>query len=148
MAEICNECNGRGEILNAPNNVLDGHPYWELCPKCEGRKKIMTQEEKDKEDDEDRLLINKQRYLDAAHAVQTGVAYELKRDPTGGTPKHLRVGVNMEMVHHAGLVQLLINKGVLTENEYVLYMAEATEEEVRRYEALLLKKYHVKVTLR
>ena len=36
---VCDECDGRGQILDAPANVLDGHPYWITCPKCGGQKK-------------------------------------------------------------------------------------------------------------
>lgn len=27
-------------MLDAPQNVLDGHPYWEKCPKCKGTGKL------------------------------------------------------------------------------------------------------------
>jgi len=31
----CGECDGRGTVLDAPANVLDGRPYWVPCPKCQ-----------------------------------------------------------------------------------------------------------------
>lgn len=34
---MCEECDGRGEVLDAPNNVLDGEPYWTPCPRCGGK---------------------------------------------------------------------------------------------------------------
>jgi len=32
----CPDCDGRGKVLDAPANVLGGHPYWEVCPTCQG----------------------------------------------------------------------------------------------------------------
>jgi len=80
------------------------------------------------------------RYLAACHAMQTGVKYEMESDALRGavnsatTPKHLRVGVNSAMVSHTALVQLLISKGLLTEEEYYHSQALAMEVEVKRYE--------------
>lgn len=33
---VCDECDGSGEVLDAPQNVLDGRSYVEACPKCSG----------------------------------------------------------------------------------------------------------------
>ena len=77
--------------------------------------------------------------------MQTGVKYEMDLaqvlavagDPVGhdGTsPKHLRVGINSALVSHAALVKLLIEKGILTEGEYVASQADAMETEVALYE--------------
>ena len=74
------------------------------------------------------------RYLAALHAMQTGVAIEQARGSRDGEPKHLRVGVNTAMVDHAGLAQLLISKGLITEDEYTAAIADAMEAEVARYE--------------
>jgi hypothetical protein len=35
------------------------------------------------------------RYLDACHAVQSGVAFDQARGSDDGSPKHLRTGVNL-----------------------------------------------------
>jgi hypothetical protein len=32
----CDECEGRGDVLDAPANVLDGRSYRTPCPKCGG----------------------------------------------------------------------------------------------------------------
>lgn len=71
---------------------------------------------------------NRQRYLAACHAIQTGVAFEHSRGSEDGTPKHLRTGVNIAMCDHAALVKLLIAKGLFTDE---------AEEEVKRYEERL-----------
>ena len=77
---------------------------------------------------------NRQRYLAACHAIQTGVAFEQSRGSDDGTPKHLRTGVNIAMCDHAALVRLLIAKGLFNEEEYTAALADEAEEEVKRYE--------------
>jgi hypothetical protein len=82
-----------------------------------------------------------QRYAAAAHAIQTGVAYELEIDSASGTPKHLRTGLNVEMVSHGALVRLLIAKGVCTEEEYFEEVVKGLEDEQCRYEERLSAHY-------
>lgn len=36
VSRTCPECDGRGEYLDAPQNVLDGRPYWVKCEVCGG----------------------------------------------------------------------------------------------------------------
>ena len=62
--------------------------------------------------------------------------------------KHLRVGVNSAMVDSAGLATLLIEKGIITGDEYEKALADAMEHERERYEALLSEVYKSKVVLR
>lgn len=80
---------------------------------------------------------DRQRYLDAAHAVQSGIAMMEHLNPTLFSPKHARVGIDTSKVEHAGLVTLLISKGLFTKAEYYAAMADAMEEEQRRSEAEL-----------
>jgi len=41
MTEIvCPECDGKGKILDAPADVLNGEPYWTTCPECLGTGKV------------------------------------------------------------------------------------------------------------
>jgi hypothetical protein len=79
--------------------------------------------------DEDR-----ERYFRAAHAMQSGVAADQAMGSDDGSPKHLRTGVNSALTNQAGLVNLLIAKGVFTEEEYVKAIADEMEAEVKRYE--------------
>lgn len=81
------------------------------------------------------------RYLRAAHAVQTGVAYTLEYDPSPGTPKHLRTGLDLSKAEHGALVRLLIAKGLFTEDEYLQAIVDAVEEEKRAYEQRLSEHY-------
>jgi hypothetical protein len=73
------------------------------------------------------------RYLAAAHAMQTGVAYQMQLT-AAHEPKHLRVGVNSALVNSAALATLLIEKGVFTLDEYEKALADAMEREVVNYE--------------
>lgn len=74
-----------------------------------------------------------QRYLDAAHAMQTGVAFTMQQDPKDTDPKHLRVGINSALVETGAIVALLVDKGVTTYEEYFKYLADKMEAEVQTY---------------
>lgn len=75
-----------------------------------------------------------ERWHAAAHAMQSGVALDHERNGAhDGTPKHLRVGVNVALCDHAALVRLLVEKGIFTEEEYAKAIADEMEREVERY---------------
>lgn len=74
------------------------------------------------------------RYVAALHAVQSGVALDHSRGSQDGTPKHLRVGIASNMITEAGLARLLIDKGLITIDEYDQYVADEAEREQARYE--------------
>ena len=79
--------------------------------------------------------------------MQSGVAAEQSAGSKDGTPKHLRVGVNASKVDHAALVQLLIDRGLFTEDEYTAALADAMEAEAKRYEERLSAKYGFNIHL-
>jgi hypothetical protein len=82
------------------------------------------------------------RYNAAAHAMQTAVAVKMQHDGKETEPKHLRVGVNSALSNAGGLVTLLIDKGVITREEYYTAMADAMEREAVQYhDELILKGY-------
>lgn len=86
-------------------------------------------------------MTDKDRYLAAIHAMQTGVAYKMNYDPQGETtPKHLRVGVNSALCNQAGLVKILLDKGILTLAEYEKAMADQMEIEAESYRKWLQEK--------
>ena len=87
------------------------------------------------------------RYQKALHAMQTGVAIEMTRQPESTEPKHLRVGVNSAMVEHSALVKLLIASGVITEEQFMAALAEGMEAEKTRYEQRLSRLLGTPVTL-
>lgn len=77
------------------------------------------------------------RYYAAAHAVQSSIAFSLAIDPSEGTPKHLRVGIDTMKVEQSTLATLLIEKGIFTLDEYQKAMADAMERERDMREKLL-----------
>lgn len=79
------------------------------------------------------LEDDNRRYHEAAHAMQTAVKIDQERGSQDGSPKHLRVGINSAMVNHDAIATLLIDKGIITEEEYVAALAAAMEREVARY---------------
>jgi len=93
------------------------------------------------------LFELRKEYERLLHAMQTGVAYELERDPRSATPKHLRVGVNAAMSDHSALAILLVRKGVITMAELYASLIEFMKHEVETYQSRLENQYGVKVTL-
>ena len=81
------------------------------------------------------------------HAMQSGVAMEHEMGSTDGTPKHLRVGVNMALNGEAALGKLLIDKGIITKEEYMEAHIAMMEQEVQIYEARLSRATGAKVNL-
>lgn len=82
-------------------------------------------------------------YLEACQAMQAGVAGEAAIH--GGlspdqNPKHLRVGVNSALVNDGALAKLLIDKGLITEAEYLAAITAGMNAEVERYEQHLSEK--------
>lgn len=87
-----------------------------------------------------------QAVLALQHAMQSGVAAVIERHGYED-PKHTRVGINSAMVEHASLVRLLIDKGIITEDEYLDALIVTSTEEKERYEARLSAELGSKVTL-
>ena len=74
-------------------------------------------------------------YTKAMHGVQSAVAYEIGIGHTSDkTPKGLRVGVNAALVDGAALARLLIQKGVITIDEYAEAVRLQANEELAAYE--------------
>lgn len=86
-------------------------------------------------------------YREALHAMQSGVAMEMNQDPGPTEPKHLRVGINSCLSDQSALANLLIQKGLITEEEYAEAITRAMNAEVERYEQRLFKRLGAKVTL-
>jgi len=87
------------------------------------------------------------RYKQLEHAMQTGVAYKMEYDPKDTTPKHLRVGINSAMVETGALVQLLIQKGMLTQIEWLEMLVAGLEKEVQSYTDELTRHHGANITL-
>lgn len=78
-------------------------------------------------------------YTEAGHRIQTAIAFLMGRDPdyTATQPKHLRVGLDLSKSDMAGLVTLLIAKGVFTEAEYIDAITAAADAEANSYEKIV-----------
>lgn len=91
--------------------------------------------------------MSKLTYTEAAIAMQAGVVLDIQLGSNGATPKHLRVGVNSAMAEHSALAKLLIDKGLISESEYLEAQTEAMRNEVALYERTLSEKLGKPVTL-
>jgi hypothetical protein len=72
------------------------------------------------------LEEDRKRYMAAAHAVQSAVAFTMGPETE---PKHLRVGIDLTKSDQGALATLLIEKRVFTEAEYFKALADAMERE-------------------
>lgn len=77
------------------------------------------------------LQQKKQLYASLCHAMQTGVAF--RDNKSDQKPKHLRVGVNSAMVETGVLAKILIDKGIVTEEEHLDALIEGMRKEVDAY---------------
>lgn len=84
-------------------------------------------------------MTNDDKYMAAGHRVQSAVLALMQIIPksSGTDPKHLRTGIDMSKADMAGLVTLLIDKGVFTKAEYIEAITKSAEEEANRYEKIL-----------
>lgn len=87
------------------------------------------------------------RIIAAGHAIQSGVMQEHADGSDDGSPKHLRVGVINSFAAVTALVNLLIERGVFTQDEYVAATADAMENEVVSYEERLTRAHGVNIHL-
>lgn len=74
------------------------------------------------------------KYAKLMHAMQSGVAMLMNYDKKETEPKHLRVGVNSALIDTGAILQLLINKGIITHEEFLEVLCEFAERDVRSYE--------------
>jgi hypothetical protein len=81
-----------------------------------------------------------EEYRRLAHAIQTGVAYDHQYGSQDGTPKHLRTGLNCVMSDFGSLSKLLIEKGIITEQEYYSAVLDGLKREITKYEARLSRR--------
>jgi len=89
----------------------------------------------------DQLAQLKEEYAQCLHAIQTGVAYTMEFDPAECEPKHIRVGINSALCSIGALTTLLVEKGIVTEEEYLTKIIQILKEDVERYQRQLSKHY-------
>lgn len=73
-------------------------------------------------------------YKDALHGMQSGVGWEHEQGSRDKEPKHLRTGINSCFINAAAMFALLVDKGIITEEEFDEYLRLAANDEVTRYE--------------
>lgn len=76
-------------------------------------------------------------YEAALHGVQSAIAYEMARPEryTATEPKHMRVGIDSAHVSDAALAFVLIQKGLITEDEYLESLRLQMNNELAGYNA-------------
>jgi hypothetical protein len=92
-------------------------------------------------DYDDQAVAAHQRYLAAAHAMQTGVAFTLEHDAAESDLKHLRVGINSALVTSSALAEFLIDKGIVDRLEWYTALADAMERERNDYQRRINERY-------
>jgi hypothetical protein len=86
-----------------------------------------------------------------AHRIQTGcmqlIALGKQGDSNSGSPKHLLTGNMLRATDLKATVDLLIAKGIITEDEYLDQIMKATKEEADRLERQISQMVGYKITL-
>lgn len=80
-----------------------------------------------------RLAELRSQYDALLHKMQTGVAVMMEHGSAETEPKHLRVGVNAAMSDAGAIVNLLIQKGLLTEIEVWQALVDGMRREADGY---------------
>lgn len=88
------------------------------------------------------------RYVAAMRALESWVAVKARMEPAETNPQQLRLGVNSALLQQSALVQLLANKGLISEDEFLEAMANAAEQEVARYQQWVSATTGVEVSLK
>ena len=102
-----------------------------------------------------------ERYAAAAHRMQSAVAYDITKRLFGDEPggmlsaeavnkalKDVRVGINSALSAQGGLADLLISKGVFTQEEYVQAVTVAMEREADERVDEVRRKYNLPPSVR
>ena len=77
------------------------------------------------------------KYFELVHAMQSGVRYDIEHNgenQAAADAKHLRTGINVALADAGAVVELLIEKGIFTEEEYIERITKYMEKEVLKYE--------------
>lgn len=93
--------------------------------------------------DEGKKAKDTERYMRAAHRVQTAIAFN--PDRPADQYKDLRVGVDLSKSDQAGLAKLLIAKGIFTMEEYIEAIADQAEREADAKEDELSVRHGINV---
>jgi hypothetical protein len=93
------------------------------------------------------LLKLRNKYMALQHSMQCGVKYSQESGAEPETSKDTRVGINTAMSDHGALVDLLVRKGVITDEEIAEAMIDYMQQEVDRYRDKLKLVYGADINL-
>ena len=98
--------------------------------------------------EDDKIIVELyDKYLAAMHAMQAGVAMMMETDSKQTDPKHMRVGINSALISNTAVVDLLVEKGVITQVEFFQSLLKHAEMERDSYQQQISEKLGTKVTL-
>lgn len=83
------------------------------------------------------------RYIEAAHRIQSAVATEIQLvgdSNAGASSKHLRTGLNMVMADVSTILNILVAKGIITKDELIDSITKGTEVEAERLRSIVITK--------
>jgi len=91
------------------------------------------------------FMYRHDEYMSLMHAMQSGVKAVMEAhgdsEVAAHSPKHLRVGVNASMVLGSAIVKTLVEKGLVTWEEFRDNEIELLKNEVANYERELSDYY-------
>jgi hypothetical protein len=73
-----------------------------------------------------------EKYERLQHSMQAAIGFEMENNSNLRNPKHQRVGINTALVEIASIAKLLIDKKVITEDEYFEYLLDGMKREAER----------------
>jgi hypothetical protein len=77
------------------------------------------------------------QYQKKAHAIQSAIQFEISTGgeaSAGASPKHLRTGLNLVMCDLGSLLDLLVKKGIITDDEVIQATLDGLDGEIARLE--------------
>lgn len=90
------------------------------------------------------FMYRNDEYMALLHAMQSGVKAVVdiqQGDTAAHSPKHLRTGVNASMILGSAIVKTLVDKGLITWEEFRDNEIELLKNEVAMYEQKLSDYY-------
>ncbi|HEB27358.1 MAG TPA: hypothetical protein ENI05_06225 [Porticoccus sp.] len=82
----------------------------------------------------DREIELAEEMMALQHAMQTGIKALIEYGLVSEDPKHLRTGMSSALVFNGTVVRLLVEKGIITREEYAEAAVVDLKAEVKRYE--------------
>lgn len=86
-------------------------------------------------------------YTAAAKAMNEGVGCKMMYSEIEASPQHLRASINSALVNDTALINLLISKGLITEDEYKAQLTKQMNLLADRYEKELGERSGIAVKL-